>query len=74
LGMIAAMTGTNPACAVAGAVLGALYPHPKDSIASKNTDAVFIPSSVREFPYGVTLAKDKPASVRPVSFFCKENV
>src|SRR5204863_8924096 len=70
LGMMAGTTGTIPACA--GAVLGELYPHPKDSITSNNTEAVFITYSVREFPYRVVYQKTNQRVSGPSHGFVKK--
>jgi hypothetical protein len=73
LGTIAAIAGTIPACGAA-AMLGELYPHADNSSVSNNTETVFITFLRSGSFLTECLAKDKPASVRPVSFFCKENV
>src|SRR6202035_902931 len=67
------MAGTIPACA--GIAAGVLYPHPKLSIASNKTAIIFMVFSSREgYRQETFLAKQKWASVRDVSFSCKEDV
>jgi len=61
-------TGTAPGCG--WAALGALYPHPKHSSVSNNTEIVFMTFSSQVSASGM-IPQGTRRSVSPVSFSCK---
>src|SRR5258708_4391985 len=71
LGTSCATAGMTPGC---GAIaLGELYPHPRHTIVSNNTEIVFIISSQSRVSIG-KLARGKEAGVRRVLLSCRRYV